>query len=107
MTPHAYAAAMTMKATIAPTLMDANQNSNSPKVRDESKFTAVSSTSNASPICHTGSGNHSCRIFAPAIASIATTTTQKYQYSQPQTKPAQCPSPSRAYSVKDPTPGAA
>ena len=40
---HVDRAAITMKATIAATLIDANQNSNSPKARTETRFVAVSS----------------------------------------------------------------
>ena len=68
-----------MNATIAPTLIDANQNSNSPYERDDIRFTAVSASISASTIVQTGNAIQRCRIAAPAIASIATTTTQKYQ----------------------------
>ena len=40
---------------------------------------AVSATMSKRPICHTGKGTQTPRIAAPAIASIPTTTTQKYQ----------------------------
>src|ERR1700741_4082235 len=105
--PSPYAPAIRMKITIAATLIDENQNSNSPYERDDSRFTAVSASINASPNCHTGRSIHVCSSEAPAIASIATTTTKKYQYSQPLTKPAQSPSPRRMYSVNEPRPGAA
>ena len=48
-------------------------------------------------------GNQCCRIFAPAMASTGTTNTQKYQYSQPTTKPAPSPRPARANSVNERT----
>ena len=47
----------------------------------------------------------SCRILAPAMASTGTTSTQKYQYSQPTTKPGAIPKPARANSVKERTCG--
>ena len=77
--PNAYAAATAMNATIAATLIDENQNSNSPYERAESRFTAVMMAMSASPICQTGRSNQRCRICAPAMASIGTTTIQKYQ----------------------------
>ena len=41
------------------------------------------------PICQTSNiGSHPCTIFAPAIASMPTTITQKYQYIQPLMNPA-------------------
>src|SRR5882672_10089117 len=77
--PSAYAPAIKMNTTIAATLIDENQNSNSPYERDDSRFTPVSSSISARSICHVGSAIHWLKIEAPAIASIATTTTQKYQ----------------------------
>jgi hypothetical protein len=68
-----------MNATIAATLIDANQNSNSPYERVDSRFVAVKITISASPICQTGRGIQVFRIVAPAMASMPTTTTQKYQ----------------------------
>ncbi len=44
---------------------------------------------------------------APATASIAATTTQKYQYSQPTLNPAQLPSPSREKLATEPDDGRA
>ncbi len=71
---------MTMNATMAATLMDANQNSNSPYERAEARFTAVSSAIRPRPICQISSdGSHRCTIFAPAMASTATTTSQNHQ----------------------------
>ena len=64
---------------IATTLIDENQNSNSPYDRAESRFTAVMTAISTSPICQTGSAIQCCRMAAPAIASIGTTTIQKYQ----------------------------
>src|SRR5678815_4124111 len=83
-TPINQPAATTMNTTIATTLMDANQNSNSPYERADDRFTAVSTSMSASPICQTSNaGSHSCTIFAPTNASNATTTTQNHQYNQP------------------------
>ena len=47
--------------------------------------------------------NQACRMLAPAIASTGTTIIQKYQYSQPATKPPQLPSPARPNSVNERT----
>jgi hypothetical protein len=88
--------AMTMKATIATTLMPANQNSNSPNDFTDVRFTPVSSVISPSAISHSGRSIQRCRISAPATASIASTIAQKYQYSQPVLKPAQPPSARRA-----------
>ncbi len=53
------------------------------------RLTAVSTTMRPSPICQTSNiGSQSCMILAPAIASMPTTITQKYQYIQPVMKPA-------------------
>src|SRR5262245_8371496 len=51
--PSAYAPAMKTNATIAATLMDENQNSNSPYEREDMRFTAVSSAMRMATICHT------------------------------------------------------
>ena len=60
------------------------------------------------PICSgENGGSQCCRIFAPAMASTGTTSTQKYQYSQPTTKPAPSPKPARANSVNERTCGSA
>src|SRR5258707_414940 len=48
--PKAYEAARSMKTMMALTLMEENQNSNSPKERADSRFTAVISTISAPPI---------------------------------------------------------
>src|SRR5512143_642921 len=105
--PKAQAAATTMKARMAPTLTDENQNSNSPYDRADSRFTAVITAISTRPISQIGSAIHCWISLAPAIASIGTTITQKYQYSHPATNPAPCPSPWRANSVKDRMPGCA
>ena len=82
-----------MKATIAATLIDANQNSNSPKALTETRLVAVSSSMSTSEDAQIGTpGSHSWMIAAPAAASTASTITQKYQYSQPTTKRPQSPS---------------
>src|SRR4051794_17330413 len=52
-TPSSQPAATTMKTTIAATLIDANQNSNSPYERAEARLTAVRIAMRPSPICHT------------------------------------------------------
>ena len=96
---------MATKATIAATFMEENQNSNSPNERADSRLTAVIPASRAKASAQTGRPIQCCRIPPPAIASIGTTITQKYQYSHPLVNPAQSPSPIRANSVKAPTPG--
>ena len=69
-----------MKAMIAATLMDENQNSNSPKLRVERRLDAVSKTVRTRPVTQVGmSGSQGLMMLAPAIASKATTITQKYQ----------------------------
>ena len=69
-----------MKAMMAATLIEANQNSNSPKEPVERRFTPVISARRPQPIAQTGmSGTHSWMILAPAMASTAATITQKYQ----------------------------
>jgi hypothetical protein len=56
------------------------------------------------PICNSENpGSHSWMILAPAIASTGTTSTQKYQYSQPTVNPAQSPRPARENSVNERT----
>src|SRR5690348_8345857 len=94
-----------MKVMIAATLMDENQNSNSPYARADMRFTAVISTINVVPICHDGNGSQRWMITAPAMASTGITITQKYQYSQPTENPAQCPSAARVNSVNERTCG--
>ncbi|MCY1309014.1 hypothetical protein D9M70_590680 [compost metagenome] len=63
--------------------------------------------SSAMPMIHSGSGIQRCSMPAPTTTSTATTITQKYQYSQPEVKPAQSPRPIRLYSVNAPMPGMA
>src|SRR5690349_21482052 len=88
-TPSSQPAAITMNTTIAATLMDANQNSNSPYERADDRLTAVRITMSPRPICHTSNmGSHAWAVCAPTSASKATTTTQNHQYSQPVMNPA-------------------
>src|SRR5215207_4375938 len=91
--PNAKAAASAMNAMIAATLMDANQDSNSPYERADMRLTPVITAMRPRPSCQAGNGIHACRMFAPAMASTGTTIIQKYQYSQPVMKPAQWPRP--------------
>src|SRR5689334_21671157 len=105
-TPSSQPAATMMNTTMAATLIDANQNSNSPYERADARFTAVSIAMSPSPICHTSSiGSHACAVFAPTSASNATTTTQNHQYIQPVMNPAPSPSATRTYSANEPRPG--
>lgn len=92
-TPKTASSPTTTKAPIATTLIPANQNSNSPYEPTETRFVAVSTTMTISAHAHCGTpGTQPSRILAPAVASTASTTTQKNQYSQPIEKPAQRPS---------------
>ena len=60
--------------------MDENQNSNSPNERADIRLTPVIKVSSTMPSCQMGRpGSHWCRMPAPAMASIGTTMTQKYQ----------------------------
>jgi hypothetical protein len=68
-----------MNTMMAATLIDANQNSNSPYDFTDIRLMKVINDSSTSPIIHTGAGIQRCRIAAPATASTATTITQKYQ----------------------------
>jgi len=108
-TPQANSAASAMNTTMAATLMEANQNSNSPYERADIRFTAVMIPMSTMPSSHGGTSAHGanqlCRMLAPAIASTGTTIIQKYQYSQPATKPAQGPRPARANSLNERTCG--
>jgi hypothetical protein len=71
---------MAMKTRIAATLIEANQNSNSPKERTDQRFVAVSSVMRTRAIVHIGMpGSQLRRISAPATASTASTIAQKYQ----------------------------
>ncbi len=106
--PSTASAPITMNAPIATTLMPANQNSNSPYEPTETRFVAVSTsmTISAQPHCGTA-GIQLSRMTAPAVASMARTTTQKNQYSQPIEKPAQRPSARSACAENEPEVGLA
>src|SRR3954447_6004100 len=70
----------TMNAVMATTLMPANQNSNSPNEETEARLVAVSTTITISAQAHCGTaGTQLVRMAAPAVASTASTTTQKNQ----------------------------
>ena len=91
-----------MNAMMALTLIDENQNSNSPNERADVRFTSVMATISTQPLCQAGIVRpSSARMFTAAITSMGITTTQKNQYNQPTENPAQLPSPSRANSVKE------
>jgi len=92
---------------MAATLIDANQNSNSPYMRVDMRFTSVIDATSTRPMAGSGTATHWCRMRAPAIASIGTTTTQKYQYSQPVVNPASRPKAKRGKSVNARVPGCA
>src|ERR1700756_2625887 len=77
--PQAYAVASAMNTRIAATLIEANQNSNSPYERADIRLTAVMIPMSSSPSSHGGQPSQSCRMLAPAIASTGTTIIQKYQ----------------------------
>src|ERR1700722_18553352 len=95
--PRTYAPAAARKATIAATLIEANQNSNSPNDLTEIRFVKVSSSNNAKLTNQAGApGSQKRTRPAPATASSATTMTQKYQYIHPVKKPANSPSTGRS-----------
>ena len=77
--PSRYAAPIAMNTMMAATLIDANQNSNSPYDFTDSRLISVITDSSTRPMTQTGAGIQRCRIAAPATASTATTITQKYQ----------------------------
>src|SRR3954470_13804681 len=86
-TPKIARAPTTMNAPIATTLIPANQNSNSPYEPTETRLVAVSTTMTIRAQAHCGTpGTQRSRILTPAVASTASTTTQKNQYSQPMEK---------------------
>ena len=70
---------MMMNSAMATTLMVENQNSNSPKLRAESRLEPAISKVSTVPISHTGRSTQSATMPAPAIASMPITTAQKYQ----------------------------
>src|SRR5208282_1578642 len=99
--PRTYTPASIKKTAIAATLIEANQNSNSPYDLTEMRFVRVSNISNAKLMNHVGSfGNQKRTSPAPATASSATTMTQKYQYIQPVRKPASSPSRGRSLQAR-------
>lgn len=81
---------------IAATLIEANQNSNSPEERTEARLVSVSRTITTRLVTQIGMSNQRWRTSAPATASMARTIAQNHQYSQPAVKPAQLPSAIRA-----------
>src|SRR6516225_7622086 len=68
-----------MNTTIAATLIEANQNSNSPYERADMRLTAVMMAISTMPSSQVGSPSQPCRMVAPAIASTGTTMIQKHQ----------------------------
>ena len=90
---------------IVATLIEANQNSNSPYARTDHMLVAVIRIVRTSAISHNGPSIQRCRMLAPATASKPTTMTQKYQYSQPLVKPHRSPSDRRINSVNEPSVG--
>jgi hypothetical protein len=92
---------------IVATLIEANQNSNSPYARTDPRLVAVIRIVRTSAISHSGPSIQRCRTAAPATASKPTTITQKYQYSQPLVNPAPSPSERRMSSVNEPAVGLA
>ena len=82
---------------MAPTLMPANQNSNSPNELTEMRLVPVMSSMRKRLSSQVGTpGSQKLTTLAPATASKPTTMTQKYQYNQPTEKPAQSPRALRA-----------
>src|SRR5258708_40276544 len=86
--PDTYTPAAPKNKTIAATLMEANQNSNSPKDRTETKFVAVRGKSTAQLKNQAGTpGSQKYTTPAPATPSSPPPRTQKNQKTQPGTKP--------------------
>ena len=77
--PTTYRVPRTRNAMIANTLIPANQYSNSPYDRTDTRLVAVISTIRPSDSSQSGASNQKVMIFAPATASKPTTITQKYQ----------------------------
>ena len=78
--------------TIAATLIEANQYSDSPHERTDSRFSSVNASMRLSVNSQGGAcGNQNISRRAPATASSATTMTQKYQYIHPVMNPASSP----------------
>ncbi len=95
-------------STIAPTFSVANQNSNSPKLLTAVRLAAVNTSMKISTQPHCGTaGTHPLAICAAPVASTASTTTSRNQYSQPTLKPAQRPSARSACTEKAPDAGIA
>lgn len=73
---------------MAPTLMMENQNSDSPKNRDETAFRANSTEAKMTHQTHTSiPGNHRCMSRPAAVNSDPRATAQHSQYSQAVVKP--------------------
>src|SRR5271170_4893091 len=99
--PRTYTAAIIRKTTIAATLIEANQNSNSPNDLTDTRLVTVKVNRSARLISQAGSlGSQNWTKPAPATASSATTMTQKYQYIQPVRKPASSPSAGRSLQAR-------
>src|SRR6478735_9333319 len=83
----------TRKTMIAPTLIPANQNSNSPNDETEMRLVPVMRSMRTRLSTQVGTpGSQKLMTLAPATASKPTTMTQKYQYSRATEKPAAPPS---------------
>ncbi len=83
-TPKIIKAPTTKNTMIAPTLINANQYSNSPNVLTEYKLMAVSSSVIPTLPTHTGiDGTHECSMPPITAASKPTMNTQLAQYNQP------------------------
>jgi len=96
-----------MNPMIATTLMEENQNSNSPNERVGSRLMPMRSMSSNALRSQTGRGTQACSNAAPANASTDMVTIHMYQYSHPTTKPIPGPVDARTRSVKAWTPGEA
>ena len=79
MRPRMAATPKSRKSTIAATLMEANQNSNSPNDFTDPRLVSVSSTIRASAHTHWSMpGTQRCMIAAPAVASMPRTMIQNH-----------------------------
>ena len=98
---------ITMNPMITATLMNANQNSNSPNPRTLTRLTTAKNATQMRPGIHPGMP-HQAPMIAPApVISAPSTMISMNQYSQPRTNPADRPNAISAYVEKAPDAGRA
>ena len=89
------------------TLMNANQNSNSPKPRTCAKFTTAKNTTDTSAGIHGSTPNQEPMMAAAPVITAPITMMSMNQYSQPMVNPAQWPKACLLYVEKEPEEGRA